>query len=354
LFFLFPHALHMQVETLQIMFIDSAKVIIKSGNGGNGCLSFRREKYIPKGGPDGGDGGKGGNVIFTGDAAINNLVKFRYSPRLFARNGKHGSGSNKTGKGGADMIVHVPCGTIVYNANGGIVCEITEADIPVTVALGGSGGRGNQRFATSKNRAPRHFEEGRPGVEFNAILELKVMADVGLVGLPNAGKSSIISALSKAAPKIADYPFTTLNPVVGVIELPDYRTIVMADIPGIIEGASHGKGLGIRFLKHIERTKVLLFVVDISSFADTPPEKALNVLRGEIESFGHGLKEKKYIIAANKIDLDCGNLSEFKKHLEPELSEKVFPVSAATREGMDLLITMLDRAVNEQDMEDVS
>jgi GTP-binding protein len=333
------------------MFVDNATIVIKSGCGGKGCLSFRREKYKPRGGPDGGDGGNGGDVIFVGDSGMNSLVKFRYSPRLFAKNGKHGMGNNRSGRKGQNLIVKVPCGTILRNVDTGeVICEITRAGHPVTIAQGGRGGRGNQHFATSVNQTPRFFENGNPGVEFAAILELKVMADVGLVGLPNAGKSSLVTAVSQATPKIADYPFTTLNPVVGVIELPGYRTMVMADIPGIIEGASQGRGLGIQFLKHVERTKVLLFVVDVSRFANTPPHKALKTLRNEINRFGHGLHKKKFLIAANKIDLDPEHsaLSQFISRLNGGFAEKLFPISAVTREGIERLITELDRIVNGQ------
>jgi len=340
------------------MFVDTAKVIIKSGNGGNGCMSFRREKYIPRGGPDGGDGGNGGDVVFVGDARINSLVRFRYSPILAAKNGKHGMGSNRTGRKGADITLRVPCGTILRDEETGeVVCEIIKPNAPITVARGGRGGKGNQHFATPTRKAPRFAQEGRSGVEFRAVLELKIMADIGLVGLPNAGKSSLITVVSHATPKIADYPFTTLNPVVGVIELSDYRTLVIADIPGIIEGASHGRGLGIQFLKHVERTKVLLFVIDISPYADTPPEKALAVLQNEIQIFGHGLEHKKFLIAANKIDLDTdGNAQQrFMKELDKSLSEKVYPVSVATGQGFDRLIEALDTLVaGNQEEEDTA
>jgi GTP-binding protein len=332
------------------MFVDSAKVVIRSGDGGRGCMSFRREKFKPRGGPDGGDGGAGGDVTFIGDAGMNSLVKFRHSPRLFAGNGKHGSGNNKTGKKGQHLIVKVPLGTIARNTDTDeIICEITQPGIPVTIASGGLGGKGNQHFATPTNQAPRYFQSGLPGVEFNAILELKVMADVGLVGLPNAGKSSLITAVSRATPKIAAYPFTTLDPAVGVIELKDYRTIVLADIPGIIEGASHGRGLGTKFLKHLERTKFLLFVIDISSFAEVPPDKAFNILLSEIHSFGHDLEEKKFLIAANKIDIDHDRVSldNFTSQLNGDLAEKVFPISALTMEGLDRLISALDESLNE-------
>lgn len=330
------------------MFIDIARVTIRSGNGGNGCVSFRREKYLPKGGPNGGDGGKGGDVILVGDAKINNLAAFRFSPRLIAENGRPGEGSNRTGKSGKSKIVKVPCGTIVKNAETEeLLCEILVPDEPVVIAEGGLGGAGNQHYATARNQAPRTAKEGRPGRGFKAVMELKVMADVGLVGLPNAGKSSLITAVSHARPKIADYPFTTLDPSVGVIERPGFRRIFMADIPGIIAGAAHGKGLGIRFLKHVERTKVLLFVLDGSGFAETPASAAFEILRKEIEAFGHGLKEKAYLIAINKTDLDPGkeHLERVKQELDPELSGRIHPISAVTREGLEDLMAALDKMV---------
>ncbi len=332
------------------MFVDYASVVIKSGNGGQGCVSFHREKFKPNGGPDGGDGGNGGDVILIGELGMNSLVRYRYTPRLFAKNGQPGMGSNRSGKKGKDMVVKVPCGTILRNTETGeILCEIIEPGTSVTVARGGKGGKGNQHFATPTKQAPRYAQPGLPGVEFKAELELKVMADIGLVGLPNAGKSSLISVVSHATPKIAGYPFTTLNPVVGVIELSEFRTMVMADIPGIIEGASEGKGLGIQFLKHVERTKTLLFVIDISPYADTPPENAFEILHREIESFGHGLPEKPFLIAANKTDLDpdatCRD--EFSNHIPDNLKEKFFQISTATREGIDQLITALDKTLHD-------
>ena len=331
-----------------MIFVDTATVSIRAGSGGNGCVSFRREKYKPKGGPDGGNGGNGGDVIFVGDRSMNTLVTFRYSPMLSAGRGQHGKGNNCSGKKGKDLVVRVPCGTIITNADTGeLVAEITMPGIPVVVARGGRGGRGNQHFASSTNQAPRRFELGKPGESFRALLELKIMADVGLVGVPNAGKSSLITAVSKAHPKIADYPFTTLHPVVGVVELPDSQSFVMADIPGIIEGASHGKGLGLRFLKHIERTKVLLFVLDVSPCADMDPQEALSVLQKEIKAFGHGLEEKPFLIAANKIDLDPDrrSLHRFMKKIEGKYNTSVFPISAATRQGINTLVTALFRCL---------
>jgi GTP-binding protein len=330
------------------MFIDIAKVTVKSGNGGSGCVSFRREKFITNGGPNGGDGGRGGDVILVGDARINNLAAFRFSPRLVGENGRPGEGNNRTGRGGKSKTVKVPCGTILKNAETDeVVCEILEPDVPAIIVVGGKGGAGNQHFATSRNQAPRIAKDGKPGEGFKAIMELKVMADVGLLGLPNAGKSSLITAVSHARPKIADYPFTTLDPSVGVIELPDFRRIFMADIPGIIEGAAHGKGLGIKFLKHVERTKVLLFVLDVSGFAETPAMEAFDVLRKEIEEFGHGLKEKKFLVAINKVDLDPDKeaINKFIKEIDKDLSGRVYPISAATREGLDELVAALDKII---------
>jgi len=327
-----------------MLFVDTAKVYIKAGSGGRGCVSFRREKYEPKGGPDGGDGGDGGDVIFVGDRGMDTLVSFRYTPQLVAGRGQHGRGSNCSGKKGSDLIVRVPCGTIITNADTGQqVAEITIPDEPVVVARGGRGGRGNQHFATPTHQAPRYCEPGRPGVSFTAVLELKVMADVGLVGLPNAGKSSLIAAVSQAHPKIADYPFTTLHPVVGVVELSGHRSFVMADIPGIIEGAAQGKGLGLRFLKHVERTRVLVFVLDISAFAETPAAEAFALLRREVAAFGHGLEQKPFLIAANKIDLDHDRtcLHHFLETVGSEYANKVFAISAAAREGLPPLMERL-------------
>ena len=330
------------------MFVDTATVFIISGHGGRGCVSFHREKYLPNGGPDGGDGGDGGSVFFIGEINLNTLSRFRHTPKLVAQNGQPGSSKNCSGKKGKDLLVKVPCGTMVRNAETEeLLCEILEPGIKVMLAHGGKGGRGNQHFATSVNQAPRHVEEGKPGVSYTAALELKVIADVGLVGLPNAGKSSLISVVSHARPKIADYPFTTLRPHLGVIERPDYRSIVMADIPGIIEGAAEGKGLGIQFLKHVERTRVLLAVIDISEFADPPADKAFKIVQQEIKKFGRSLSEKKTLIAVNKIDLDPEQtlLSRFISRLSKEDAQRVYPISTVTRKGLGALITALDRAL---------
>lgn len=330
------------------MFVDTATVVIKSGHGGRGCMSFRREKYLPKGGPDGGDGGNGGSVYFIGEINLNTLSRFRHTPKLVAQNGQPGGSNNCSGKKGKDLLVKVPCGTIVRDADTEeLLCEILEPGVKVLLAQGGAGGRGNQHFATSTNQAPRRAEEGKPGVSFTAALELKVIADVGLVGLPNAGKSSFITAVSHARPKIADYPFTTLRPHLGVIDRPDYRSIVIADIPGIIAGAAEGRGLGIQFLKHVERTRVLLVVIDISEFADPPAHEAFKILRQEMKKFGRDLSDKKMLIAANKIDLDPDQhlLKAFIAGLSKADAKRAFPISAVTRKGLEPLITALDRAL---------
>jgi GTP-binding protein len=330
------------------MFIDTAKVMIRSGDGGDGCLSFHREKFMPRGGPDGGDGGDGGNVVFIGDSNLNTLAAFHYSPKLFAQNGQPGKGRRCAGKKGRTLKVRVPLGTVIRNRDtDDIACEIIEPEKPVVVAHGGKGGRGNAHFATPTNQAPRRIEEGTRGVFFHALLELKLIADVGLVGFPNAGKSSLIATVSHARPKVAGYPFTTLAPNLGVVPLSSFRNLVMADIPGIIEGASEGRGLGIRFLRHIERTKILLFVVDISSYADPPPAQAYRKLRREILEYGRRLESKTYLIAANKIDLDPESvaLQAFLEELDEKDREKVVAVSAATRKGVPELLRALDRTL---------
>ena len=269
------------------MFIDQARIYIKAGDGGSGVLSFRREKYVPKGGPDGGDGGKGADVYFKVDPSLNTLLSFRYRQHFKAQSGRHGQGANKTGKSGEDLNIPVPPGTIVREAETGkFLADLVEEGQGYLVARGGRGGRGNAAFATPTNQAPRHFEPGRPGEEINVELELKLLADVGLVGLPNAGKSTLLARLSNARPKIADYPFTTLEPHLGIVSAGEHRSFVMADLPGLIEGASQGKGLGHRFLKHIERTRIILLMIDSSQ---PDPEETVNALIKELEHFNPNL-----------------------------------------------------------------
>ena len=283
------------------MFLDRAEIEIIAGGGGRGCSSFRREKYVPFGGPDGGDGGKGGDVIFVVDPRRITLQDFRYRRTFQADRGQHGQGSGKTGRSAEDLIVPVPPGTMIHDAETGEALEdMTQPGQRFVVARGGRGGRGNLRFVTSTNRAPRNFEEGRPGETCRVRLELKIIADVGLVGFPNAGKSTFLAAVSDARPKIADYPFTTLSPNLGVARLDDEREVVIADIPGILEGAHEGKGLGLEFLRHIERTRVLLFLVDLSS---DDPAADFEKLRNELRLYGKDLVHRPYLIVLTKADL---------------------------------------------------
>jgi len=284
--------------------IDNVKITVKSGDGGNGCISFRREKFVPKGGPNGGDGGKGGNVIFKADRQITTLLDLRYKKNYKAQNGMKGMGGDKTGRQGENLIIKVPCGSIIKNfAAKEFLADLTEHNQEFISLLGGKGGRGNARFATSTNQAPRHAEPGIKGGELEIEIELKLLADVGLVGLPNAGKSTLISKISAAKPKIADYPFTTLQPNLGIVRYKDFSSFVVADIPGLIEGAHLGKGLGIRFLKHIERTKVLVFLIDstLIQFKENKKED-YETLFNELKSYDKSLLDKPKIICFTKID----------------------------------------------------
>src|SRR5947209_1354205 len=290
------------------MFIDEAIIRIAAGGGGNGCMAFRREKFVPRGGPSGGDGGRGGDVVMESSERHNTLIHFRYNPEYKAQRGRHGEGSNCTGKEGEGIVLKVPVGTIVYDdVTGAVVHDFSGPDERVVIARGGRGGRGNQHFATPTHQAPREHELGRPGEERTLRLELKLLADVGLVGYPNVGKSTLISRISAAKPKIADYAFTTLQPNLGVVtigELPDQESFVVADIPGLIEGAHEGHGLGIQFLKHIERTRLLVHLVDVSDASGRPdPVKDSEVIMAEMSSFGAKLDEKPMIVAASKIDV---------------------------------------------------
>ena len=284
------------------MFIDEVVVTVKAGDGGNGCLAFRREKFVPRGGPSGGDGGRGGNVIFVASEHHNTLLHLRFNPEHTAERGRHGEGSQRTGHTGADKEVSVPVGTIVYNAETGEeLFDFSSPNQRFIVAEGGRGGKGNARFATSTHQAPTEHEDGKPGQEFKLRLELKLLADVGLVGFPNAGKSTLISRLSAAHPKIADYPFTTLEPNLGVVQAGD-RTFVMADIPGLIEGAHQGHGLGDRFLRHIERNRLLVQLVDVSEFSGRDPASDFDIILEELRQFSDELLKKPMIVVASKID----------------------------------------------------
>ncbi len=324
------------------MFIDEATIRVKAGDGGNGCLAFRREKYVPRGGPSGGDGGDGGDVIMESSERHNTLVHFRFNPEYKAQRGRHGEGSNCTGREGQDVLLKVPVGTIVYDAETGEkVHDFSHADERVVIACGGRGGRGNARFATSTHQAPREHEEGRPGEERVFRLELKLLADVGLVGYPNVGKSTLISRISAARPKIADYPFTTLQPNLGVVavgEAKEERSFVVADIPGLIEGAHTGSGLGIQFLRHIERTRLLVHMVDVSDASGRPdPVKDIEVIEGELKSFGAGLDQKPVIMVASKLDVaNKGKLAKLKRYCKKQNLE-LFPISAVTGKGVEEL-----------------
>lgn len=326
------------------MFIDYVEIEIKAGDGGAGCISFRHEKYVPKGGPDGGNGGRGGSVIFRADANLSTLLDFRYKKIYRAENGHHGEGGLKSGHDGADIIIKVPAGTIVTNLDSNqSIADMSEIGKEVILAKGGRGGRGNNSFKSPTNRAPRRAGEGRPGENLRLSLELKLLADVGLVGFPNSGKSTLLARLSAAKPKIADYPFTTLVPNLGIVRLREFKSFVLADIPGIIEGASEGKGLGIQFLKHIQRTRLIVFLVDLFESGDI--EKTLGILRKELRSFDSQLAKRPYIIALNKIDLlDSRKLKLISKKIDAEY----ILCSSLTGKGMKEL---LDRIENELDQQ---
>jgi GTPase len=324
------------------MFIDEAIIRVKAGDGGNGCVAFRREKFVPRGGPSGGDGGKGGDVIMESSERHNTLVHFRFNPEYKAQRGRHGEGSNKTGREGENVILKVPVGTILYdNETGEKVHDFSLPDETIIIARGGRGGRGNAQFATSTHQAPRECEPGRLGEERAYKLELKLLADVALVGFPNVGKSTLISRISAARPKIADYPFTTLQPNLGVVavgEEPEVISFVVADIPGLIEGAHTGAGLGTQFLRHIERTRLLVHLVDVSDASGRPdPRKDVEVIMGELASFGAGLEQKPMIMAASKIDVaNKEKLAKLKRYCKQQRLD-LFPISAVTGKGIDEL-----------------
>jgi GTPase len=343
------------------MFIDEAKIRVKAGDGGNGCMAFRREKFVPRGGPSGGDGGRGGDVVMESSQRHNTLIHFRYNPEHKGQRGEHGMGSNCTGFDGRSVTLQVPVGTSLYDAETGeLIHDFKEPDERLVVAKGGRGGRGNQHFATSTHQAPREHELGRAGEERTYRLELKLLADVGLVGLPNAGKSTLISRISAARPKIADYPFTTLQPNLGVVtvgEEPDQESFVVADMPGLIEGAHLGSGLGTQFLRHIERTRVLAHLVDVSDASGRPdPVEDFKLINTELASFTakgkaadehaeHPLTEKPMIVVATKIDAaNPEKLKKLRAHAKRKKLE-FYAVSAVTGEGVDELKWALARAV---------
>jgi len=338
------------------VFVDEVDIELRAGDGGNGCLSFRREKRVPRGGPNGGDGGRGGSIYLVASAHQNTLVTYRFHPEFKAQRGQHGQGSDRTGRDGADLVLEVPPGTMAYDASGDVplfLADLTAIGDRVLIARGGRGGRGNAAFATSTNQAPRRTEPGEAGESRQVRLRLKLLADVGLVGFPNAGKSTLIARISAARPKIADYPFTTLTPNLGVVQLSDDRSFVVADVPGLIEGAHRGLGLGTRFLAHLERTKVLVHIVDVSSGSGRDPVNDFEIIRHELDAF-QGLDDestvrlgaKTQIAAANKIDAldDASRLRQLERHLQ-ERGIPFYAISAVTGEGVPALLEAMWREV---------
>jgi GTP-binding protein len=329
------------------MFIDEVKIYVKAGDGGNGCVAFRREKYVPRGGPSGGDGGKGGDVVLVANQHYNTLLHFRYNPEHRAGRGRHGEGSMRTGRNGGDIELPVPIGTVIFDEDSGDeLADFTEHGQRFVAAHGGRGGRGNIHFAKPWHQAPTEHDEGTPGEEKRLRLELKLLADVGLAGFPNAGKSTFISRVSAAKPKIADYPFTTLEPNLGVVSVEDGRTFVIADIPGLIEGAHHGAGLGIRFLRHIERTRLLVHLVDVSEFSDRKPSDDFRIVMKELASFSPELAAKPMIVVATKIDIaqDPKRVDNLRRAAKRR-GLPFFKISAVTGEGVADLVHAMARVV---------
>jgi len=331
-----------------MIFVDRAKIFVKGGDGGNGCVSFRREKYVPRGGPDGGDGGKGGDVIIEASSDISTLLDQKYRQHYVAGRGGHGRGKNQHGRDGEDVIIRVPVGTVVYDdETGEILADLVHEGQRVVVARGGRGGKGNAAFVTPVNRAPRYAQPGEPGEARYIRLELKVLADVGIIGLPNAGKSTFIAAVSRVRPKIADYPFTTLTPNLGVVHYDRYKSFVIADIPGLIEGAHEGRGLGFQFLKHVERTFLLLHLIDVSDMASMPPVEALKTVNREIYLYSPELMKKPMIIVATKIDAmtDRKRLQALSSYCKDH-NLKFFAISAITGKGVKDLITYVGKEID--------
>ncbi len=337
------------------MFIDFARIEVTAGKGGNGCLSFRREKFVPKGGPDGGNGGHGGNIIIEGEPNVNTLINFRFNKLFRAKNGVNGGGSNMTGATGEANVIFVPLGTVIYDItdpdNKVKIGDIVDAGQQIVIARGGAGGRGNSSYANSINQAPRYSTPGKEGESKKLELELRLMADVGLVGFPNAGKSTLLSSISAARPKIADYEFTTLEPSLGVVQLESFQSFVMADIPGLIEGASQGKGLGIQFLKHIQRTKVLLFLIDIN---DENPFKQYEILRNELITHDPMMDKKPHLIALSKIDTLTDEsveeiINKLKKEFSNKLDEEIMAISSVSTKNLDKLKRIMYNIIKRED-----
>ena len=339
------------------MFVDEVDIHVAAGDGGRGCVSFRREKFVPRGGPNGGDGGGGGSVFVVASRRKNTLIDFRYHPEFEARRGRHGEGSNKTGQTSEDLDIDVPIGTLVFerlpgaddHEGGGrfeLLADLAEEGQRVLVAQGGRGGRGNAHFVSSTNRAPRRADPGEEGEQRQLRLQLKLLADAGLVGFPNVGKSTLIARISAARPKIADYPFTTLTPNLGVVTLSDDRSFVVADVPGLIEGAHAGQGLGDRFLRHIERTKVLIHVVDVSGASGRDPVSDFDIINNELRMFDPGVAAKPQIVAANKIDAldDPSRLERLEQHVRKQ-GLALYRVSGVSGEGIDPLLAAVWRQI---------
>ena len=335
------------------MFLDEVKIFVRSGDGGNGLVAFRREKYVPKGGPAGGDGGRGANVVFIVDEGLRTFMDYRYQKKFVAPNGENGMSKGMHGRKSKDLYLKVPPGTVIRDTDTGeVLADLVEHEQEVVVARGGRGGRGNCRFATPSNPAPEIAENGEPGEERNLTLELKLMADVGLVGFPSVGKSTLLSITSKAKPKIADYHFTTLAPNLGVVETKDHRSFVMADLPGLIEGASQGVGLGHQFLRHIERTKVIVHVVDMSATDGRDPYEDYKIINQELAEYNMRLLERPQVVVANKMDIPVAsdNLKEFKKHLANDGEEvDIVEISAFTRSNIDNLLYKISDILDNTD-----
>ncbi|MEW6375648.1 MAG: GTPase ObgE [Thermodesulfobacteriota bacterium] len=336
-------------------FVDEVRILVKAGDGGNGCVSFRRERFIPRGGPNGGDGGKGGDVILRADAQLSTLLDLTYPQQFRAQKGTHGKGKDQTGKNGEDLVIRVPVGTLVRDDERGEVLQDLLFDGQRYIAAeGGRGGRGNARFATSTHRVPRHAEKGEKGEQRWLRLELKLLADVGLIGFPNVGKSTLLSKISSARPKIADYPFTTLVPNLGVVTREEGRSFVVADIPGLIEGASRGAGLGLTFLRHVERTRLLIHLLDISEESSRHPVKDFQALNHELNAYHPSVQEKIQIVALNKIDLPSvrERAGDFKREFE-KMGHRLYTISGRTGEGVEVLMEAMSQTLD-QTLESIS